>query len=95
MDGIFDLEPLGDSVIGGFEQANAGLLPSPLVADLSVLRNTLAEGMTIQFEHLCQQSDNTPEQQANRENFMAAQRKYEDNIPGYTTVAGKMIFEDY
>ena len=90
---VTDLEPLGESVMGGFQQVKAGLLPSPLVADLSVLRKTLAEGMTIEFEKLCY-SDDKPQERADRDLFMGFQRKYEDNIPGYSEITGDLIFDD-
>jgi len=92
---VSDLLQLGNSVINGFEQCDAGLLPTPLVADLSALRNTLAEGMTIQFEQLQGGADETPTQQAERENFMDAQRRYEDNIPGYKALTSNLGFDDY
>jgi len=92
---VSDLSQLGNSVIWGFEQQSRGELPPELFADLSTLTNTLAEGMTIEFNKLCQTDDSEPQEQASRELFMTTQRKYCDDIPGYAEKAGELYFEDY
>ena len=95
---VNDLSQLGDSVISGFQQLNMGVLPTTLLADLSTLRNTLSEGMTMEFHRLCEQSGNRADdavQDAECEFFMTQQRKYESKIPGYSQITGTLLFEGF
>ena len=92
---VGNISQLGDAVIGGFEQANSGALPQEMFADLTMLRNTLAEGMTIEFARLCNDNPESPVVQSQMENFMTAHRRYGDSIPGYSQLTQNLGFEGF
>ena len=91
---VADLQQLGNSVVGGFEQVDVGMLPSQLYEDLNILTATLIEGMTIQHERL-KEAEESPLSQAECELFMDMQRRYSDKIPTYAERTKNLILEDY
>lgn len=91
---VADLQQLGNYVVGGYEQVNAGMLPPQLQEDLSLLTDSLVEGMEIAHERLSKGKD-TPEKQAECELFMDMQRRYSDKIPAYASMASDLVLEDY
>lgn len=91
---VADLQQLGNYVVGGYEQVNAGMLPQPLQEDLSILTSTLVEGMGEAFDRLAQAKETTTKQ-AECELFMDMQRRFSDKIPQYSELTKDLILEDY
>jgi len=91
---VADIRQLGDSIVNGYAQSSAGLLPTYLSEELARLTDTLVEGMTIAYNRLTQAKD-TPVNQAECELFMDMQRKYCDNIPDYAKKAKDLFLKDF
>lgn len=91
---VADLQQLGNYVVGGYEQVNAGMLPQPLQDDLATLTSTLVEGMEEAHSRLINGED-TATQQAECELFMDMQRRFCDKIPSYSELAKDLTMEDY
>ena len=90
---VVEMDQLGEFVVNGFAQVDAGELPPPLYEDLSLLTDSLVEGMGIVYDNL-RHSKETPEIQAQCEKFMDMHRRFCDKIPSYAEKAKEYVFEE-
>lgn len=91
---VADIGQLGERIIDGYAQSDAGSLPQDLYNELTRLTDTLVEGMSIAYNRLKVAKD-TPINQAECELFMDMQRKYCDKIPHYAKKAQGLFLKDY
>lgn len=91
---VSDISQLGNSVVDGYAQYNAGAMPKSLYEDLETLTDTLVEGMTIAYNRLVEAKE-SPQNQAECELFMDMQRRYCDKIPKYAEKAKDLFMEEY
>ena len=91
---VADLQQLGNFVVDGYAQSNAGLMPDHLAGELEMLTDRLVEGMEIQHERL-KDCKETPQNQAECELYMDMHRRYKDKIPSYSQKAKGLGLEDY
>lgn len=91
---VADISQLGESIINGYAQSDAGSLPQDLYNELTRLTDTLVEGMSIAYNRLKDAKD-TSINQAECELFMDMQRRYCDKIPHYAKKAQGLFLKDY
>ena len=91
---VSDISQLGNCVVDGYAQYNAGAMPQSMHEDLETLTDTLVEGMTIAFNRLVEAKE-SPQTQAECELFMDMQRRYCDKIPEYANKAKDLFFDEY
>lgn len=85
---VGDLSQLGQSVINGFYQVDANMLPTQLRESLDTLTQRLGEGMGEQFARL-RTAEDSPAIEAEKELLADMHRLYCDKIPGYLEAAEK------
>ena len=91
---VSDISQLGNCVVDGYAQYNAGAMPRSLYEDLEILTDTLVEGMTIAYNRLTEAKE-SPQTQAECELFMDMQRRYCDKIPKYAEKAKDLFMDEY
>lgn len=92
---VADIMQFGDAVVKGYEQSNVTHLPKPLLDNLQVLVNTLAEGMQEAYQELKNKDPDSAVAQAEIELFMDMQRRFTSKVPGYKEKAGSLLFSGF